>query len=142
VQGELAVVVSGVNDITNEVPLPQALKLRGDIAVWLGAHAGVRHVLFLALPEMEKFPALPNPLAWWAGQMSRRSNRAQARWAARWPLESPRISHVPLDDVMAPDLMAADGFHPAPALYARVADRVAQFILAQHLFDQSPRGQT
>ena len=127
-EADLAVVILGVNDITNQVPLPQALKLRGEIAVWLEAHADVDDVLFPALPEMERFPSLPQPLAWWAGQMSRRNNRAQARWAANWPLSEPRVSHVPMDGLMHGDLMASDGFHPGPGLYARVSEHLAAAI--------------
>ena len=125
---DLAVVVLGVNDITNQVPLAQALKHRGEVAVWLEAHAGVTQVLLPALPEMELFPSLPQPLAWWAGQMSRRNNRAQARWAERWPLRTPRVRHVEMDGLMSADLMAADGFHPGPGLYARVAAHLAEVI--------------
>jgi len=128
---DLAVVVLGVNDITNQVPLPQALKHRGEIAVWMEAHAGVGEVLFPALPEMERFPSLPQPLAWWAGQMSRRNNRAQARWAAGWPLRAPKVHHVEMNGLMHPRLMAADGFHPGPGLYARVAEHLAVAIERQ-----------
>ena len=127
-EAHLAVVVLGVNDITNQVPLAQGLKHRGEIAVWLEAHAEVPRVLYPALPEMELFPSLPQPLAWWAGQMSRRNNRAQARWAAGWPLAQPRVSHVPMDGVMRPNLMASDGFHPGPGLYARVAEHLGEVI--------------
>ena len=130
-EADLAVVVLGVNDITNQVPTAQALRHRGEIAVWLEAHAEVPQVLFPALPEMELFRSLPQPLAWWAGQMSRRNNRAQARWAASWPLAKPRVSHVPMDGVMQADLMASDGFHPGPGLYARVAAHLAEAIERQ-----------
>lgn len=127
-EADLAVVVLGVNDITNQVPTAQALRHRGEIAVWLEAHAEVQQVLFPALPEMELFPSLPQPLAWWAGQMSRRNNRAQARWAERWPLHTPQVRHVEMDGLMSPDLMASDGFHPGPGLYARVAEHLAELI--------------
>jgi lysophospholipase L1-like esterase len=130
-QADVAVVILGVNDITNQVPLPQALKHRGEIAAWLEAHAEVLQVLFPALPEMELFPSLPQPLAWWAGQMSRRNNRAQARWAAGWPLARPRVAHVAMDGVMHADLMASDGFHPGPGLYARVAEHLGAVIESQ-----------
>jgi lysophospholipase L1-like esterase len=125
---DLAVVILGVNDITQQVPIAEALKHRGRIAIWLNAHAGVARVFFPALPEMELFPSLPQPLAWWAGQMSRRNNRAQARWAESWSLAAPRVHHVPMDGVMLPDLMSIDGFHPGPGLYARVADHLAAVV--------------
>jgi len=135
-EADLAVVVLGVNDITQQVPAPQALRHRGEIAVWLEAHAGVSEVLFPALPEMELFPSLPQPLAWWAGQMSRRNNRAQARWAQGWPLPAPRVRHVDTDGLMRADLMAVDGFHPGPGLYARVAEHLAEVIARDVLAPQ------
>lgn len=127
-EADLAVVVVGVNDITQQVPVAQALKHRTAIAIWLNAHVGVADVLFPALPEMELFPSLPQPLAWWAGQMAQRNNRAQARWAKSWPLAAPRVGHVPMDGVMRAELMGLDGFHPGPRLYARVAEHLAEYL--------------
>jgi lysophospholipase L1-like esterase len=122
---DVAVIVVGVNDITKDVPLAFAIRQRAHIADWLQVHAGVCHVIFPALPEMEKFPAVPKPLAWYAGQAARRSNRAQARWAA----QHPGATHLMMDGVARADLFCEDGFHPAPALYARVADRLADHII-------------
>lgn len=121
---DIGVVVVGVNDITKEVPLQHALRKRGEIAALLRQRAGVRHVLFPALPEMERFPSLPQPLAWYAGRHARRNNAAQAAWAAR----QPGVSHVAMDGVLDPSLMADDGFHPASGLYAKVARRLAAHI--------------
>jgi lysophospholipase L1-like esterase len=123
---DVAVIVVGVNDITKEVPLAFALRQRQLLADWLQIHAGVRQVVFPALPEMELFPALPRPLAWYAGQAARRNNRAQKRWAVALP----GVSHLDMDGVAHPSLFCEDGFHPAPALYARVADRLADHIAA------------
>jgi lysophospholipase L1-like esterase len=122
----VAVVVVGVNDIAKQVPLAFALRQRQHIADWLQVHAGVRHVVFPAVPEMDTFPALPRALAFYAGQASRRNNRAQARWAAG----QASVSHVVLDGIAHPDLFCEDGFHPAPALYAKVADRLADHIVS------------
>lgn len=122
---DIAVVIVGVNDITKDVPLAFALRQRQHVADWLHIHAGVRHVVFPALPEMEIFPAVPKPLAWYAGQAARRNNRAQARWAARLA----GVSHLVMDGVARPNLFCEDGFHPAPALYARVADRLTDHIV-------------
>jgi lysophospholipase L1-like esterase len=121
---DVAVVVVGVNDITKDVPLAFAIRQRSQIADWLQIHAGVRHVVFPSLPELETFPAFPKPLAWYAGLAARRSNRAQARWAA----QHGGVTHLVMDGVARADLFCDDGFHPAPALYARVADRIANHI--------------
>lgn len=122
---DVGIVVVGVNDITKEVPLRHALQKRGEIAALLRARARVRHVVFPAVPEMEKFPALPQPLAWYAGRHARRNNAAQHAWAAA----QTGVSHAPMDGVMDPALMAHDGFHPAAGLYAKVAQRLARHVV-------------
>jgi lysophospholipase L1-like esterase len=131
---DLAVVVCGVNDITKEQPLAFALRKRRHIVDWLRVHAGVRHVLFPALPEMELFPAIPQPLAWYAGQAARRNNRAQQRWARAFD----DVAHVPMDGVAHPTLFCEDGFHPGPPLYAAVAQRLAQ-VIADDVLSRLPR---
>lgn len=123
---DIAVVVVGVNDITKDVPLAFALRQRQHIADWLHVHARVRHVVFPALPDMEKFPAMPKPLAWYAGQAARRSNRAQRRWAQGLA----GVTHLDMEGITHSNLFCPDGFHPAPALYALVADRLAEHIAA------------
>lgn len=128
---DFAVIVVGVNDVTSEVPLRRALRWRLAIAEWLRTHAGVRHVLFTSMPEMQRFPLLPQPLAWYAGIHSRRNNRAQARWAQALP----NVTHVDLNGVSRPEWMARDGYHPAPPLYAEVVARVGTAISAQVAHD-------
>lgn len=123
---DVAVIICGVNDITKEQAFAYALRKRRQAAEWLRAHAGVRHVYFPALPEMELFPAIPQPLAWWAGQAARRNNRLQLRWAQ----DIDFVTHVAMDGIAHPSLFCEDGFHPAPALYARVAQRLADLIAA------------
>ena len=132
---DLAVVVCGVNDITKEQPLAFALRERRHIVDWLRAHAGVHHVVFPALPEMEVFPAIPQPLAWYAGQAARRNNRAQQRWARGFA----DVTHVPMDGIAQPVLFCEDGFHPGPPLYAAVAQRLAQVIADDVLPRKVPR---
>jgi lysophospholipase L1-like esterase len=121
---DIALVVVGVNDITHEVPLPRALRQRLHVAHWLQAHRGVRHVVFPALPDMGQFPAVPQPLRWYAGLHTRRNNRAQARWAA----QHAGVSHVEMHGVTDAGLFAEDGFHPGPRLYAAVVERLSQHI--------------
>jgi lysophospholipase L1-like esterase len=122
---DLAVVVCGVNDITHQRAVRNSLRVREHIVDWLRSHCGVRHVVFPALPEMEKFPSLKNPLAWYAGQLSRRNNRAQANWAAT----RAHISHAQMNGVADSTLFAEDGYHPGPVLYGRVAERLAEHIM-------------
>lgn len=123
-EADIAVVVVGVNDITKDEPLAFAIRQRQHITDWLQVHAAVRHVVFPALPDMEMFPALPRTLAWYAGQAGRRNNRAQARWAATIP----GVAHLAMDHLTDSQLFSEDGFHPGPALYARVVERIAAHV--------------
>jgi hypothetical protein len=77
---------------------------------------------------MERFPSIPQPLAWYAGQHARGNNRMQAAWARRVRTQA-SVTHVPLEGVMRPDWMAADGYHPGPPLYARVAELLAEAVV-------------
>lgn len=121
---DVAIVVVGVNDVTSEVPLHRALRWRMEIARWLFSHAAVKHVWFTSMPEMERFPLIPQPLAWYAGVHARRNNAAQARWARCLA----NVAHVDLGGLMRGDWMARDGYHPAPPLYAQVAARIGQAV--------------
>jgi lysophospholipase L1-like esterase len=123
---DIAVITLGANDITGEVPLRQALQYRREIADWLQRRLSVQHVVFPGLPEIQRFPAIPQPLAWYAGMHARRNNRAQARWAR----DLERVHHADISGLARAELMANDGYHPAPALYALIAERLAVFITA------------
>jgi lysophospholipase L1-like esterase len=128
-RADVGVVLAGVNDITKRVPLRLALRTREEIAELMRRRAGVKHIVFSALPEMEKFPALPQPLAWYAGSHARHYNEAQARALAG----RQAVSHAAMEGVMDPLLMAGDGFHPGPRLYAKVARRLATHIIEEVL---------
>jgi len=121
---DVAVIVVGVNDLTSEVPLRHALRWRREIADWLRAHAGVQRVIFASMPAMERFPLIPQPLAWYAGLHARRNNTVQARWVRSLA----GTSHVDLGGLTRAEWMARDGYHPAPPLYAQVAVRIASAI--------------
>ncbi len=121
---DVAVVIVGVNDITNNIALGRALRARSRIVQLLHARTGVKHILFPGLPAVERFPLLPQPLAWYGGAEARRNNKLQARWATHRH-RAAFVSHLPMDGFTHPKLMAPDGFHPSPILYAMVAAHFA-----------------
>jgi lysophospholipase L1-like esterase len=84
-------------------------------------------VLFTSMPEMQHFPLIPQPLAWYVGSRARRNNLAQARWAG----SVSNVAHVDLNGMTRPEWMARDGYHPAPALYAELAARLGASIVAR-----------
>jgi lysophospholipase L1-like esterase len=129
-RADVAIVIVGVNDISNDVPLPIALRRRHQIVRLLEEQAGIRWAVFPALPEVERFPLLPQPLAWYGGFTARQNNAMQSRWAGH-PRRRHIVSHIPMDGLMHPSLMAADGFHPAPPLYEKTARRIAEHIAVQ-----------
>jgi lysophospholipase L1-like esterase len=122
---DVAVIVVGVNDLTSEVPLRRALHWRAAIVDWLRAGAEVKQVLFTSMPEMQHFPLIPQPLAWYAGLHARRNNQAQARWARSLV----NVTHIDLGGLTRAGWMARDGYHPAPPLYAHLAGRIGAAIV-------------
>ncbi|MBE7417483.1 MAG: SGNH/GDSL hydrolase family protein [Ideonella sp.] len=126
---DLAVIVTGVNDVVEQVATARAVRARAAIADLLRSVAGARHIVFCPLPPVQQFPSLPQPLRWMAGADAQRHNRALREWVAQ-------RAHAQAD-VSAPDLgalqlgrdsMAADGFHPGAAAYRAVADALAAHI--------------
>jgi len=127
VRADVAVVVTGVNDVTGQVPARRALAARQALADWLRGTAGARHVAFTPLPPVHAFPGLPQPLRWVAGADAHRHNAALRGWTAGRRDVSCVDMTLPLD----PSAMAADGFHPGARAYAWCADAIARHLAAQ-----------
>jgi lysophospholipase L1-like esterase len=118
---QLALVILGVNDVVDRVPIARALAARQALADWLFESAEVSHVAFAALPPMDRFPALPQPLRAFAGSQARRHDRALATWAAGCT----DVSHIPLELSLQASHMATDGFHPGPLGYRACGEALA-----------------
>ena len=124
---DVAVVVTGVNDIVERIPVARAVAARDAAATWLREVHGVRHVVFAPLPPVHRFPGLPQPLRWAAGSEARRHNAALARWAGT----RGDVSCVDMDMSLEADAMASDGFHPGAPVYRYCAEAIAGHIAAQ-----------
>jgi len=127
----VAVVVTGVNDVVDQVPSQRAVHARERLVNHLRNRSGVHHVVCCPLPPIHQFPALPQPLRWAMGADALRHNRALADWA--------RHRADTLGDVSVPDfsdlqlnrgVMAHDGFHPGERAYRQVAHAIALHIVA------------
>ena len=121
---DVVVVVTGVNDVVDQVPSHRALAAREALANWLRNGHGVRHVVFAPLPPIHHFPGLPQPLRWVAGADARRHNDALAQWAATRNDVSCVDMTMPLDRAS----MASDGFHPGEPVYRYCAGAIAQHV--------------
>ena len=124
---DVAVVITGVNDVIDQVPARRAVAHRRALAEWLLADGRAGHVLFAPLPPIQRFPLLPQPLRRVLGADAARHDAAQARWAAG----RANVSHVPIALELGADVMAADGFHPGEPVY-----RVCGEALARHIAEE------
>jgi hypothetical protein len=82
VPADVAVVVTGVNDVVSQVRPAKALAARADLIAVLRQRTGVRHVVLAPVPPMQRFSSLPQPLRWLAGRAAVAHERALAGWAA------------------------------------------------------------
>ncbi len=124
VMADIAIVVSGVNDVVDQVPSQRAVKAREALADELRNRAGVRHVVFAPLPPVHQFPGLPRPLRWIAGADARRHDRALAAWAA----SRRDVSHADWGLQLNRGVMAADGLHPGAPAYRQCATMLARHV--------------
>ena len=125
---DVAIVLSGVNDVIELVSPRRAVAQREALVAWLLGSGAARHVVFAALPPIHQFPLLPQPLRRVMGDDARRHDDALARWAAT----RAGVFHVPVDLQLAPGAMAADGFHPGEPVYRACGETLARFV-ADHL---------
>ncbi len=128
---EIAVVVTGVNDVVDQVPSHRAVASREALANWLRNAHGVLHVVFAPLPPVHQFPALPQPLRWIAGADALRHNLALREWVTERAHHSHDVSAVDMHMPLNAEVMADDGFHPGKPVYRYCAERIAHHI-AEH----------
>ncbi len=123
---DVAVVVSGVNDVIDLVSPKRAIAHRAELADWLLAEHGVGHVLFTPLPPVHRFPLLPRPLRGVMGRDALAHNAALRRWTAT----RGDVSCVAIDIALEPEGMASDGFHPGEPVYLACGEAIAAHIAA------------
>ena len=126
---DVAVVVTGVNDVVDQIPSRRAMTAREALANWLRNGHGCQHVVFAPLPPVHHFPGLPQPLRWVAGADARRHNAALADWVAT----RGDVSLVDMEMPLNIGVMASDGFHPGEPVYRYCANAIALHI-ATHVW--------
>ena len=126
---DLAVVITGVNDVVDQVPSRRAVAHREWLANTLRNGLGVAHVVFAPLPPVHRFHGLPQPLRWVAGSDARRHDRALREWVRT----RDDVSRVEIELPLNPGLMAQDGFHPGAKVYRVTAHAIAAHIVGQVL---------
>jgi lysophospholipase L1-like esterase len=121
---DVAVILTGVNDVIEQVSTTRAIAQREALAGWL-RERGTQHVAFTPLPPIEHFPLLPQPLRRVLGADAQAHNRAIGRWVAG----RSDVSLVPIPmDRLGPDMMAPDGFHPGEPVYRHCGEATARHL--------------
>ena len=119
---DVAVTVVGVNDVVRQVSPRRFRRTQRAIAALL-LERGAKQIWRSGLPPMEEFPLLPRPLRNVLGARARALDSVLAADSHgplyRLPYDSTHVNS---------SLMAADGFHPGPAIYADWARRQAREI--------------
>ena len=122
---DIAIVLSGVNDVIDQVSPQRAVQHRAALAEWLLGEGRARYVLFAPLPPINQFPLLPQPLRRVMGADARLHDDAMAKWAA----SKHNVFHAPIALQIAPGAMSRDGFHPGEPVYRACGEALARFVV-------------
>ncbi|WP_254443515.1 SGNH/GDSL hydrolase family protein [Ruegeria atlantica] len=123
-QFDMAVTALGVNDVTCATTRRRFVERQTELLQLLTDTLGVRRLVVTAVPQMHRFPALPQPLAWVLGCQAARLDRGLQQVAANFP----QARHLALDLPDDPTLAAPDGYHPSPKAYAIWAAEAARLL--------------
>lgn len=118
---DVAVSALGVNDVTQGLSVRRWLAGQRSIAERLTQRHGVKRIFLTGLPPLGRFPLLPQPMRAILGAQAARYDRALQAMARA----DPALHHYTLDLPDDPSLMARDGFHPGPKVYAEWGRQLA-----------------
>jgi lysophospholipase L1-like esterase len=124
---DVVVLSIGVNDVTGLRSPSQWTQWQDRLAQVIQTRFGPRLLIHSALPPMNAFTALPQPLRWFMGRWALEMNR---QLAVALSAQTKRKLHWPLKEAVSGDL-AADGFHPGPLGYAFWAESLSKVILLE-----------
>ena len=124
---DVALTSLGVNDVLAMTTRGTWLARQRELRAVLRDKFGVRLLVLSGLPPVHSFPALPQPLRWHLGGRATQFNEDLAAAVAA----EPDAHVVNLRFSADAGMMASDGFHPGPPIYAEWAERAAQIVLAQ-----------
>jgi len=122
---DIAVVLTGVNDVIDQVSPQRAVQHRAALSEWLLGEGRARYVLFAPLPPINQFPLLPQPLRRVMGAEARLHDEAMAAWA----ITRHNVFHAPIALQLAPAAMSRDGFHPGEPVYRACGEALARFVV-------------
>ena len=123
-QYDIVIVSAGVNDATSRTRRYQFLCELQNLSERLKRRHGVQHILYTAVPPMQVFPSLPQPLRWYLGQRAKRLNSLIRAHCNKYDYTQMMIVDFPF----TAEYMASDGFHPSAEGYRLWGGRAAALI--------------
>ncbi|WP_170578110.1 SGNH/GDSL hydrolase family protein [Ruegeria arenilitoris] len=123
-QFDMAVTALGVNDVTRGVTYKRFVDRQTQLLKLLTGPLGVKRLAVTAVPQMNRFPALPQPLAWVLGHQARRLDQGLRHVTASFA----QARYLAMDLPDDPALVAPDGYHPSPKTYAIWAEEAARLL--------------
>ncbi|UCG74073.1 MAG: SGNH/GDSL hydrolase family protein [Chromatiales bacterium] len=121
---DAAVVALGVNDVTSGVSEARWRARQAELRGLLRSRFRVAHVLVCGVAPVSRFPALPQPLRWFLGSRATCFSQVLERDVTT----EADCTFLRLDFSQDTALMAPDGFHPGPGIYAEWGRRAAAAI--------------
>lgn len=123
---DVVVIVLGVNDATRLIPSATWVRHQNRLLDRTKALYDQKLTVFSAMPPLDQFPLLPQPLRWTLGRHAARMAQRRLTWLKT----QSGCVHLPFDLDPDPALMATDGFHPSAKLYALWGAQLAAKITA------------
>ncbi|MCL6282445.1 SGNH/GDSL hydrolase family protein [Ruegeria sp. 2012CJ41-6] len=124
---DVAVTALGVNDVTRGRSCGKFTAQQHALLAHLTGPLQARCVVVSGVPQMERLPALPQPLAWVLGQQAARLDAGLQRVAEGFP----QAHHLSTELPDEPGMAAPDGYHPSSRLYDLWANQIVQIIRDQ-----------
>lgn len=121
---DVAVISLGVNDVTGLVGRDRWRSQQAELRSVLRDKFGIDTLLVSGLPPLHGFPALPQPLRWVIGARATQFNDDLRQDVAG----AEATTFLDLRFSADTTLMASDGFHPGPGIYAQWGEKVAALI--------------
>lgn len=121
---DVAVTSLGVNDVTRFVGRGKWRRQQASLRTVLKEKFGVSTLIISGLPPLHGFPALPQPLRWHMGNRATQFNQDLQNDIASDG--SAQFADVRFSTDAS--LMASDGFHPGPGVYAEWGKRVVDLV--------------
>lgn len=132
---DIVITSLGVNDVTKLISVKTWVTQQKQLYSNIEEKFSPQLVLVTAVPPMQHFPALPNPLAWLFGQYATAMNKK-----LRSDITQKTNYHLlPFDLLQFRQLnlnMAEDGFHPSKEIYQLWANAMLK-IIQQHFISRT-----